>query len=350
MRILHVIQELEVGGAEHVVAALAAGARADGHDVAVAGIPGRVSRELDVPVFELPLLERRLSRVGPAAWRLARVLRGWSPDLVHAHNPGMAVVTALTTRRGRRPRALASVQGVPEEDYPRAARLLRWAGLPVVACGPGVAAALGESRYAVRATIPNAVGPPPPAASRDELAREWGLRDGQRLVLAVGRLVEAKNQAAAVRALASVGEAVLVLVGEGPLRSRLEAEAAAAGVGDRVVFAGFRSDARALMGAADAAVLPSWSEGLPLVALEAAAAGLPLVASAVRGLRELLVDGRDALLVPPGDPAALGEALARVLREDGLAERLADGGRRLALAHSEERMVAAYLALYATLA
>lgn len=344
------IQELEVGGAERVVSALAAGARRDGHEVAVAGVPGRLSRELALPVFELPLVERRALRVGPAAWRLARALRAWSPDLVHAHNPGMAVVTAPATRRGRRPRALASVHGVPEEDYPRAARALRWAGLPVVACGPGVAAALAERGYAVRATIPNAVGPPPPAASRAELAQEWGLRDGQRLVLAVGRLVHAKNQTVAVRALASVPEAVLVLVGEGPLRSRLGDEAAAAGVGDRVLFAGFRTDARALMGAADAVVLPSRSEGLPLVALEAAAAGVPLVASAVRGLRELLTDGRDALLVPPGDAAALGRALARVLREDGLAERLAAGGRRLALANSEERMVAAYLELYATLA
>lgn len=344
------IQELEVGGAEHVVAALAAGARREGHDVALAGVPGRLSHELGLPVFELLLLERRAPRAGLAAWRLARVLRAWSPDLVHAHNPGMAVAAAPSTRRGRRPRALASVHGVPEEDYPRAARLLRWSGLPVVACGPGVAAALAERGYAVRATIPNAVGPPPPPASRAELAREWGLRDGQRLVLAVGRLVSAKNQAIAVRALASVPDAVLVLVGEGPLRSRLEADAAAAGVGDRVRFAGFRSDARALMGAADVVVLPSRSEGLPLVALEAAAAGAPLVASAVRGLRELLTDGRDALLVPPGDPAALGDALTRVLREDGLAERLAEGGRRLALANSEERMVAAYLELYATLA
>jgi glycosyltransferase involved in cell wall biosynthesis len=350
VRILHAIQELEVGGAERVVAALAAGARRRGHDVALAAVPGRLSRELDLPFFELPLLERRAVRVAPAAWRLGRVLATWSPDLVHAHNPGMAVVTGLATRRGRRPAALASVHGMPEKDYPRAARILRWSGLPVVACGPGVAAALAEHGYAVRTTIPNAVGPPPPAASRAELGREWRIGGEQRLVLTVGRLAEAKNHAAAVRALACVPEAVLVLVGEGPLRPRLEAEAAAAGVGDRVVFAGFRSDARALMGAADAVLLPSRSEGLPLVALEAAAAGAPVVASAVRGVRELLTDGRDALLVPPDDPPALGDALARVLREDGLAERLSEGGRRLARENSEERMVAGYLELYAALA
>jgi glycosyltransferase involved in cell wall biosynthesis len=341
---------MAVGGAERVVASLAQGARQEGHDVALAALPGRLSRELEVPLFTLPLLERRALRIAPAAWRLRRALSSWSPDLVHSHNPGMAIVTGLATGRGWRPPALASVHGVPENDYHRAVRLLRWSGLPVVACGPGVAAALAQHDCTVLATIANAVGPPLPPGDRAALTRELGIPEGRKLAVSVGRLAPVKNHVVAVRALAEVPEAVLILVGEGPLRAELEREAAALGVRGRVVFAGFRSDARALMAAADAVVIPSISEGRPLVALEAAAAGTVIVASSVRGLADLLTDGQDGLLVAPDDPHALAEALCRVLRDGELAARLVEGARGLAQANSEERMVAEYLELYARLA
>jgi glycosyltransferase involved in cell wall biosynthesis len=257
----------------------------------------------------------------------------------------MALITGLATAGGRRPPALVSLHGSPEEDWPAAVRAVRLSGLDVVACGPGVAAAVEARGIAVRATVPNAVGPPPLPADRAVLEREWHL-EGKPLVLAVGRLVEQKNHALAIRALEYVRDAKLVIVGEGPLRAELEQLAGRAAVDDRVVLAGLRRDARALMGAADAIVLPSWWEGLPLTALEALASGTPLVATAVRGMRELLYDGEDALLVPPEDPAALGAALTRVLEDRGLASRLADAGRLVAADASEEKMVASYLRVY----
>jgi glycosyltransferase involved in cell wall biosynthesis len=169
------------------------------------------------------------------------------------------------------------------------------------------------------------------------------------LVVCVGRLAPQKDHATAIRALASVPDACLAVVGDGPSRASLEASAADAGLADRVVFTGARDDARSVLGAADVALLPSRWEGLPLVALEAAAAGVPLVATSVRGIRELLTDGRDALLVPPGDAGALARAVTRVLVEPGLSARLVEGGAAIAAASTEERMVERFLALYAEL-
>jgi glycosyltransferase involved in cell wall biosynthesis len=346
VRVLQVIQELRTGGAERVLVSVAAGAKAAGHDVAVAAAPGELERELEAERFPLPLIARRPWRLVEATLAVRTAVRSWRPELVHAHNPAMAVAVALALVGRGRPRALVSAQGTAEEDWPAATRLLRLARLPVVACGPGVAAALEERGIKPVATISNAVGPAPPPADRQALEREWGLAPGARLVVAVGRLVEQKHHALAIRALALVPDATLVLVGEGRLRVDLERLAAELGLSGRVVLAGLRSDARAIMGAADAVVLPSHWEGLPLTALEALASGTPLVATAVRGSRELLHDGEDALLVPPGDAEALAEALRRALDDPELASRLASGGLQAAAAASEEAMVAAYLELY----
>lgn len=348
MRILYVIQELRTGGAERVVATLAREARAAGHDVALAAAPGPVAEELGLTPFPVPLLERRPWRVPAGALAVGRALRAWRPDLVHSHNPGMALATGLATRRGRRLPSLVSVHGVPEEDYPTAARVLRWAGLPTIACGPGVAEALLARGLPVAATIPNGIAPAPPPADRAVLEREWRIGREKPLVVAVGRLVEAKNHRLAVEALAGVPEAFLAILGDGPLRGELERQARESGVQDRVVFAGVREDARALMGAADAVVIPSRSEGLPLVALEALAAGTPIVATSIRGLRELLTEG-GALLVPPEDPGALAVALRRVLTEPDLAGSLAAEGRRIAGGYTEDAMVGGFLDLYGKL-
>jgi glycosyltransferase involved in cell wall biosynthesis len=120
-------------------------------------------------------------------------------------------------------------------------------------------------------------------------------------------------------------------------------------VRERLVMPGVRRDARAVIGAADMTLLPSRWEGLPLVALEALAAGTPIVATAVRGIRELLTDGENALLVPPGDPEALAPAVRRLLVDRSLAEALARNGRLLSEQYGEGKMVESFLELYGTI-
>ncbi len=352
MRVLQAIQALGVGGAERITLALARDLRAQGHDVALAAADGPLAAGLPAGVqrYDLPLLERRPSRVPAAVLAVERALRAFRPDVVHAHNPAVAFACGIATARGRRVPALASIHGVPDSDYRAASRLLRLAGLHVVACGPAVAAGLRGAGLEPAETIPNGVGPAPAAADRAALERELGVPAGKALLVSVGRLNPPKDPVLAVRALAGVPDATLLLVGDGPLRGDVEAMARETGVADRVVLAGARADARALLGAADVAVLASASEGLPLAALEAMAAGTPLAATAVRGVRELLDDGETALLVPAGDADALAGAVRRLLEDAELRGALAARGLEEAARHTEDAMVEAYGRTYRRLA
>jgi glycosyltransferase involved in cell wall biosynthesis len=148
-------------------------------------------------------------------------------------------------------------------------------------------------------------------------------------VIMVGRLAAPKDPVTLVRALAGVRRApfTATIVGDGPDRPAVEAEIRAAGLEGVVELAGERHDVPRLLADADVCVLSSRSEGAPLSVLEAMAAGLPVVASAVGGVPEIVADGDTGLLVPPGDAAALAAALERLLADAALRRRLGAAGR-----------------------
>lgn len=139
-------------------------------------------------------------------------------------------------------------------------------------------------------------------------------------------------------------------MGDGPERPGLERLAVDLGLHDRVVFAGWREDARDLVAALDVLAVPSREDGSPLVVLEALGAGVPVVGSQVGGIPDQVTDGREGLLVGPGDARALGEALTRVLRDPGLHSALGAAGRLRALQCSHGEMVDALAGHYLRLA
>lgn len=200
-------------------------------------------------------------------------------------------------------------------------------------------------------TVPNGVGARTPGLGRRAARELLGLAPDQPVVMTVGRLTVMKGQRHLVDAVPELatrfpGLAVLIL-GQGHLHARLTAQAEALGVGGAVRLLGHRSDARALLDAADVFVLPSRHEGMPLVALEAMEAGLPVVATRVIGSEEVVADGETGLLVPPEDPAALSAALAALLADPGLRARMGQAGRRRYRAHfTRERMAAQTLTVY----
>jgi glycosyltransferase involved in cell wall biosynthesis len=261
----------------------------------------------------------------------------------------MALAAVLATGRGRRPRKLVTVHGVPDEDYRLAARMLRMLAQDTVACGPGVGARLRAHGLEAR-LIANGCTAPPPALSREAIEREFPATRGRALVVGVGRLAVAKNFRATIRAIGLLPDAVLVIAGDGPERAALVGEARRIGVQARVILAGHRPDARALMGTADVVVISSHWEGLPLVAIEAMMAGTPIVAARAPWQDDFLRDGYDCSLVPHDDAQAMARAVARLLAEPARARQMADNARRTSAPYSADATVDAYLDLYRSLA
>lgn len=145
----------------------------------------------------------------------------------------------------------------------------------------------------------------------------------------VGRLTRQKDLDVAIDAVASVEEARLVVVGDGPDRARLEQRAEASPGRNRIAFVGAlpREEALAVLAGADACVISSAWENFPHAAVEALSLGVPVVATAVGGVPEIVHDGGNGLLVPPGSSEAMSEALRRLLAEPGLRDALAGRAR-----------------------
>jgi glycosyltransferase involved in cell wall biosynthesis len=167
------------------------------------------------------------------------------------------------------------------------------------------------------------------------LRRKLGIFEDERMILAVGRLSKEKAQIDLLRAFEKLShthsefKARLVVVGDGPERANLEATAASLGIAARVIFTGQVKNVEVYYAAADVLVNPSHSEGSPYVLLEAMAAGLPIVATAVGGVPEMIENNETALLVPASDPQAMAEAIARLLNDEKLAGQLAENASEL---------------------
>ena len=189
------------------------------------------------------------------------------------------------------------------------------------------------------------------APDREGLERELGIDRGAFLVGCVGYLAAHKGHEVLLEAAARVAPEMshlrLLILGEGSERPRLEAQAAAGELAGRVVFAGFRDDVPRLMASLDLFVLPSLSgEGSPAVLKEAMASGVPVVASDLDGIREIVEEGKEALLVPPGHRERLAAAIRRAAADPGVRAALAAAGRTRVQEFSADRMVDRTLEVY----
>jgi glycosyltransferase involved in cell wall biosynthesis len=183
------------------------------------------------------------------------------------------------------------------------------------------------------------------------LRRSLGFQEADPVLLIIGRLHLQKGHGVLLKSLPIIQREFptvrLVCVGEGDLRGELEAQACALGIQDSVRFVGHPRDVTDWLALSDLTVLPSFHEGLPAVAIESLAAGRAVVATAVDGTPEVVVDGRTGLTVPVGDPVRLAEAIRRLLRDQELRSRLAQSGREWVLEHfSQERLVKETQELY----
>jgi glycosyltransferase involved in cell wall biosynthesis len=291
------------------------------------------------------------------AWRLARRERY---DVVHVHWPMPMALLAWAARRARPMPMITTFYGIElrwvQSRLPFLRWLIRWAAR-------ASAQAVAISTYTARelrrfADVPIEVIPytaelaPPSPPAMDS-------RRAERSILFVGRLVERKGVSHLIRALGGVRRrmpARLIVIGDGPERSRLEQLARDVGVAAHIDFRGRVSDEELhrAYAAADVFVLPSVldarqdTEGLGVVLLEAMNYSVPVIASDIGGITDIVQHDRTGLLVPPGDEGALAHALTRVLLDKAVADRLAAEGRRLLReTFSWDRIVDRWEAVYA---
>jgi len=269
---------------------------------------------------------------------LVRMLRAERPVVFHAHLtwPLAAKYPLAAAVLARVPAVVATVQLYPDFTMSRSTSLqhrLLAAGIDrYIAVSADIAARLVRELHRPAAkleVIHNGVAAG--NVSRPDAALRCALGGGERIVLAAGRLTPQKGFDALVRAVPLVPGARFAVAGDGPERAHLEAAAEALGVGDRIRFLGRRDDVPRLLAAADVFAAPSLWEGTSLAIVEAMLAAKPVVATAIAGTTEQIVDGESGLLVPPDDHEALAAALRSVVGDAASARRLGAAARDRAL-------------------
>jgi glycosyltransferase involved in cell wall biosynthesis len=312
-----------------------------GHSVHVVTMASEPPRELPCPVTTVDRGQPFPVRYGRLALRATRAAR--QADVVYASSTYAAAAAASV--RSRRPLV---AQLVSDPAYERARRWGLFDGtLEEFQHARGTL--LTSLKHARTRALARAGTLIVPSRYLAEIARGWGL-DSERLhvvpnpapstrpatatersgLVFAGRLTRQKAMHVALDALAYVPATALTIIGDGPDRARLEQHAHKAGLNGRVRFVGSlpREQVLDALAGAEAAVLSSDWENFPHAAVESLAVGTPLVATAVGGVGEIVVDGVNGLLVPPGSPEAFGHALERLLGSRDLRAQLSDGARK----------------------
>lgn len=353
VRILHAIHSLTGGGAERQLQILCRNWSDPHFEHAIFCVNARGN---EIPPDKARLFEAAATDPrSPAYWRsLHTAIARFDPQIVHAWLPASMTIPAMLLGRGGRRRVVFSFRSRMRFhrplSYPEFVTALACADRivsnnPLVNSHPAFRWLFRRKRGVV---IRNAVAVPP------RVLRDGPFpRDGQQWRLAcVGRLTAAKNLAALIEALSQLPAMPhwrLDIYGEGELRDALVATIAARQLQDRVTLHGFTPDVYEKMVAADLLLMPSLWEGMPNVALESLAIGLPLVISDIPPHRELLPDDGTVAWVDPARPQDIARAIGDCLGGKTDLARMARQGRAFAAAFSPARMAAGYRDFYASI-
>jgi glycosyltransferase involved in cell wall biosynthesis len=359
LSILHVDPERGLGGGERQVLGLLGHLHTQGlHQTLAADASGRLAplvARLGIAIAPLRI-RNHLDVV--AGRRLAGLLARDRYDILHFHTARAHAMAAFLGASSGVSRVVTRRMDYPLRGGWYTRRLYNHGVQAVVAISEGVRAVLIESGVDASRVhlVSSGVEPDlfrPNPATRAAARVRYGVADDMRLVVVVGALEERKGHAVLLDALSTLADPRLrvLCAGEGAARAALEARCAALGLDDTVRFLGRVDDVATLLAAADLMVMPSYREGLGVAALEAMAAGVPVIASRVGGLPEAVEDGESGILVPPGDVAALAAAIGRLAADRTLARRLGDhGAARVRERFTMAGMANATLALYQRLA
>jgi len=326
------ITGLSFGGAETQLVRLATRLKGRGWEVKVVTLlpPKAYVEELEkagISVFSLDI-KSKIPNPWPL-WLLIRLIRKWHPHIVHSHMIHANIFARIARVFAPVPVLISSAHSIDERGRKGSGRLRTFlyritdplCDLTTQVSQAGLERYIqigAVSRYKIR-YIPNGVDTErfrPDSEIRSRVRKTLGLDNGF-VWIAVGRFDPPKDYNNMLQAFARVLErhpgTRLLIAGDGPLRPSMEFLAGELGIAERVSFLGIRRDIPELMNAADAYVMSSSWEGMPMVLLEAHAAGLPVVATDVGGNGEIVLDGVTGFLVPPGESDSLAQAMMRLM-------------------------------------
>ena len=368
--ILRLITRLNVGGPARHALLLCRELAGEYETTLAAGTPPATEGEMadpSVAVVRVPLVRPLSAYQDPRALlAVRRLLASRRPALVHTHMAKAGTVGRVAAMTARpRPKVVHTFHGHVLEGYfgrqsQRAfIEVERWLARrsdAVIAVSPEIRDQLldlGIGRPPQFTVIPVGLDLAHLLAidrPKGTLRNHLGLAPDVPLVGAVGRLVPIKDNETLLAAVQPLPGVHLALVGDGELRSTLEARARQLGMANRVHFTGWWKDLPAAYSDLDVVALTSRNEGTPLALIEAGAAGRPVVSSDVGGVRSVVADGVSGVLAPAGDAAAVSRALARLLAEPDTRRRMGLAGReRVQLRFGHQRLLADIRALYAQL-
>jgi glycosyltransferase involved in cell wall biosynthesis len=371
--ILLLVTRMNIGGPAGQALLLAKGVAPMWNTVLAAGKPSKAEGEMTDPavrVERVPLVRR----VNPAKdlhslYAVRRLLGETGARLVHTHMAKAGTVGRLAAMtmsgRGARPRTVHTFHGHVLQGYFRRPQQTAFVQLEralarrtdvLVAVSPEVRdelVALGIGRPEQYRIVPlgldltRLAGVGTPAVPTGSLRASLGVGAGVPLAGVLGRLVPIKDHATLLSALAAAPGLHLAVLGDGELRAALEGRARDLGIAERVHFTGWWQDVPSALADLDVVVLSSRNEGTPVALIEALAAGRPVVATDVGGVRHVVQEGETGWLCPPGDPAALAELLRRAVTNPELAGTLAREGRKRVIARFDKgRMLAEHVSIY----
>lgn len=363
-RILHIVGDSKFGGGAWYILSLVKMAQEHGIIAEVLSTDPQVLAELKnrgIGAVPLAVIRRATNPVRDliGVFRLVRFLQTSSYLIVHTHTSKGGFVGRLAARIAGIPIIVHTAHGFAFHEFSSTVALQFYATLERMAarwCDQIITVSNFHREWALElkiaplekiVAIQNGISTERLKVTRprDQVRAELGVSSEEVLIATLGRLAPQKGLEYLIRAvpyiLDQMGNRVrVIIVGEGPLRTELEALVLSIGVNSHVRLIGFRADIADILNAADVIALPSLWEGLSIALLEAMAMAKPIVTTTIGSNREVIEDGKTGLLVPPRDPGALAKAIVSLLADPALAARLGAAAQETFQARfTEERML-----------
>ena len=354
MKILQIIPYFCFGGAETLCENLSYALRNQGHDVVVVSLYNEhtpIARRMEAAGIKIRYLDKKLGLDLSMVPKLRRIFREEKPDVVHTHLDVIKYAT-LAAKLAGVPQCVHTVHNLAEKEAEgRAQKIIngtyfRLGWSTPVALSPEVAQSIGDFYGRDEKTIPiigNGID-----LSGCQVKEDYSLGNPVN-ILHVGRFHPQKNHPGLLRSfrelLKTHENCILTLLGDGDTRKDMEALAQELGISEKVRFCGVQSNVYPYFHDADLFVLPSNYEGMPMTIIEAMATGLPIAATAVGGVPDMLTDGDNALLTAC-DERAFTDAMARLIADEALRERLGRQARADSVRFSAEEMARHYVEIY----